>query len=59
VRRVDNAVNAFRRVVEDIVPWYDRQAEQLAERRTQAQIREGEVTRTEARRVLRRWFRRE
>ena len=34
--RLDRAVSAFRRWVEDRLPWYDREAEQEAMRRTEA-----------------------
>ena len=34
--RLDRAVSTIRRWVEDRLPWYDREAEQQAMRRTQA-----------------------
>jgi hypothetical protein len=36
VTRLDRLVTAFRRWVEDRLPWYDRDAEQGKDRRTEA-----------------------
>lgn len=38
VTRVDGMVNAFRRWVEDRMPWYDREAEQANENHVTAVI---------------------
>jgi hypothetical protein len=45
VRRVDDAVNAFRRVVERVIPWYDPEAEAAADARVEALSQSVERTR--------------
>jgi len=40
MRRIDDAVNGFRRAVERLLPWYDPEAEAAKEARTDAVVAE-------------------
>lgn len=52
VRRVDDMVNAFRRWVEDTVPWFDRAAEAEKDRHAASIALRSEAAREGARVVL-------